>query len=265
MLRDLVATCKPDDETGSGDPRRPLNWRNSSAVRRGNAEKARRFERSWRGSRPARAPARILLCTKPAVAETINEGPTTNRALRAWVQAIAEHTRLARIRWCDGSEEERTTLERDMALSGSFIELDPQTPPRSFLHRSDPTDVARTKHLTFISTPPQEIAGPTNHWMGRELLKAYLNAASFEGRSDLGVWRCGIARHEYQEAYRTEARRRGLLDRLVEVCTEALCILPRAELSSPEAAAILNQDTEVLLACPGAARGVLHRGSALRH
>ncbi|WP_437274496.1 phosphoenolpyruvate carboxykinase (GTP) [Sorangium sp. So ce375] len=96
------------------------------------------------------------------------EAPTTNRALRAWVQAIAEHTRPARIRWCDGSDEERATLERDMALSGSFIELDPKTHPRSFLHRSDPTDVARTEHLTFISTPRQEDAGPTNHWMSRE-------------------------------------------------------------------------------------------------
>jgi phosphoenolpyruvate carboxykinase (GTP) len=96
------------------------------------------------------------------------EAPTTNRALRAWVQAIAEHTRPARIRWCDGSEEERTTLERDMALSGSFIELDPKAHPRSFLHRSDPTDVARTEHLTFISTLRQEDAGPTNHWMSRE-------------------------------------------------------------------------------------------------
>lgn len=81
------------------------------------------------------------------------------------------------------------------------------------------------------------------------LLKAYLHAASFEGRSDLGVWLCGIARHEYLEAYRTDARRRGLLDRLVDVCTEALGILPRAEAPSPEAAAILSQDTEVLLAC----------------
>ncbi|WP_437995241.1 RNA polymerase sigma factor [Sorangium sp. So ce185] len=81
------------------------------------------------------------------------------------------------------------------------------------------------------------------------LLKAYLNAASFEGRADLGVWLCGIARHEYLEAYRTEARRRGLLERLVDVCTDALGILPRADASSPEAAAILSQDTEVLLAC----------------
>lgn len=81
------------------------------------------------------------------------------------------------------------------------------------------------------------------------LLKAYLHAASFEGRSDLGVWLCGIARHEYLEAYRTEARRRGLLDRLVDVCTEALGILPRADVPSPEAAVILSQDTGVLLAC----------------
>ncbi|WP_438013694.1 RNA polymerase sigma factor [Sorangium sp. So ce315] len=81
------------------------------------------------------------------------------------------------------------------------------------------------------------------------LLKAYLNAASFEGRSDLGVWLCGIARNEYVEAYRTEARRRGLLDRLVEACTEVLGVVPRAEVPSPEDVAILGQDTGVLLAC----------------
>ncbi|WP_437284039.1 RNA polymerase sigma factor [Sorangium sp. So ce406] len=81
------------------------------------------------------------------------------------------------------------------------------------------------------------------------LLKAYLNAASFEGRADLGVWLCGIARHEYLEAYRTEARRRGLLDRLIEACTEVLGVVPHAEVQSPEEIAILSQDTGVLLAC----------------
>ncbi|WP_104983013.1 RNA polymerase sigma factor [Sorangium cellulosum] len=81
------------------------------------------------------------------------------------------------------------------------------------------------------------------------LLKAYLHASAFEGRSDLGVWLCGIARNEYLEARRTEARRRGLLDRLVEACTEVLGVARRAEVPSPEATAILNQDTGALLAC----------------
>jgi phosphoenolpyruvate carboxykinase (GTP) len=97
-----------------------------------------------------------------------HERPAANAALRAWVQSVAQHTQPARIQWCDGSDEERTELERQMVAAGSLIALDPVAHPRSFLHRSDPTDVARTEHLTFISTRDREDAGPTNHWMSRE-------------------------------------------------------------------------------------------------
>jgi phosphoenolpyruvate carboxykinase (GTP) len=58
-------------------------------------------------------------------------------------------------------------LEREMVAAGSLLELDPKQHPRSFLHRSDPTDVARTEHLTFISTAREVDAGPTNNWMSR--------------------------------------------------------------------------------------------------
>ncbi|TPW20822.1 MAG: phosphoenolpyruvate carboxykinase (GTP), partial [Elusimicrobia bacterium] len=37
--------------------------------------------------------------------------------------------------------------------------------PGSYYHRTDSRDVARTEHLTFICTPKQEDAGPTNLWM----------------------------------------------------------------------------------------------------
>jgi phosphoenolpyruvate carboxykinase (GTP) len=97
-----------------------------------------------------------------------NRPLSENAALDAWIQSVAEHTRPARVHWCDGSDEERAALERQMVADGSLMELDPRAHPRSFLHRSAPTDVARTEHLTFISTPSPDDVGPTNHWMSRE-------------------------------------------------------------------------------------------------
>ena len=38
-----------------------------------------------------------------------------------------------------------------MVEAGSLIPLNQAVHPGSFLHRSDPSDVARTEHLTFIS------------------------------------------------------------------------------------------------------------------
>lgn len=82
------------------------------------------------------------------------------------------------------------------------------------------------------------------------LIKAYLNAASYEGRSDLVVWLCGIARHEYLEARRTEARRRGIFDRFVGACATALGFgADDEEQVSPEAAAMRTEHADLLLSC----------------
>jgi RNA polymerase sigma-70 factor, ECF subfamily len=82
------------------------------------------------------------------------------------------------------------------------------------------------------------------------LVKAYLNAASFEGRSDLVVWICGIARNEHLETSRTDARRRGIFDRFVDACASALGLGPEAvERQSPEKSAIRSQQSDLLHAC----------------
>jgi phosphoenolpyruvate carboxykinase (GTP) len=98
----------------------------------------------------------------------MNEPSAAPAALRDWVRKIAQHTQPDRVEWCDGSNDERSALEREMVAAGSLIALDPGVHQRSFLHRSHPTDVARTEHLTFISTATPEEAGPTNNWMSRE-------------------------------------------------------------------------------------------------
>jgi phosphoenolpyruvate carboxykinase (GTP) len=86
------------------------------------------------------------------------------RALSEWVAEIAHLTTPDQIVWCDGSEAERDRLTALAVKSGTLIPLSVQKKPGSFLHRSDANDVARTEHLTFVCTPNQRDAGPTNNW-----------------------------------------------------------------------------------------------------
>jgi phosphoenolpyruvate carboxykinase (GTP) len=86
-------------------------------------------------------------------------------ALNRWVEDVARLTQPDRVHWCDGSETEYDDLVESMLVSGDLIELNPRTHPNCYLHRSNPSDVARVEHLTFICTKNQDAAGPNNHWM----------------------------------------------------------------------------------------------------
>ena len=97
---------------------------------------------------------------------------TSNQALKQWVEEVSKLTRPDKIHWCTGSDEENRQLIDGMLDTGVFIELNQETHPGCYLHRSDPTDVARVEHLTFICTPEQDDAGPNNHWMEPNEAKA---------------------------------------------------------------------------------------------
>jgi phosphoenolpyruvate carboxykinase (GTP) len=90
---------------------------------------------------------------------------TSNAELECWVNEVAELTRPDKIYWCNGSEDEYQGLVSAMLADGTLIELNQKTHPGCYLHRSNPTDVARVEHLTFICTPEEADAGPNNHWM----------------------------------------------------------------------------------------------------
>ena len=90
---------------------------------------------------------------------------TTNAALRDWVADVAKLTRPDRIQWCDGSQSERDALIELMLARGDLITLNQETHPHCYLHRSDPSDVARVEHLTYVCTRNREDAGPNNNWM----------------------------------------------------------------------------------------------------
>src|SRR5690606_29305312 len=105
---------------------------------------------------------------------------TSNEALKRWVEDVARLTRPDAIHWCDGSQAEHQGLLAQMLDSGDLIELNQQTHPQCYLHRSSPSDVARVEHLTFVCTSQREDAGPNNHWMAPQEAHSKIDAL-FEG------------------------------------------------------------------------------------
>jgi len=90
---------------------------------------------------------------------------TRLQPLRDWVAEVADLAQPDRIHWCTGNDSEYEALTREMLAKGTLLELDQNHYPGCYLHRSDPSDVARVEHLTFVCTEQAEDAGPNNHWM----------------------------------------------------------------------------------------------------
>ncbi len=111
---------------------------------------------------------------------------TSNEALRTWIEEVAQLTKPETIHWCDGTDEEYDQLIQQMLGSGDLLPLNEDTYPNCYLHRSDPTDVARVEHLTFVCTQQQAAAGPNNNWMAPQAAHAKMDelfAGAMEGRT----------------------------------------------------------------------------------
>jgi phosphoenolpyruvate carboxykinase (GTP) len=89
---------------------------------------------------------------------------TSHTALKAWVDEMTDLCKPANVHWVDGSEKENADLCQLLVDGGTFIKLNPEKRPNSFLCRSNPADVARVEDRTFICSENEEDAGPTNHW-----------------------------------------------------------------------------------------------------
>jgi phosphoenolpyruvate carboxykinase (GTP) len=94
--------------------------------------------------------------------------PAKNAHLIGWVEEMAKLLKPDRIHWCDGSEAEKKSLLEQAVAQKVLIPLDQRRWPGCYFHHSNPNDVARVEHLTFICTPTKEEAGPTNNWMDPE-------------------------------------------------------------------------------------------------
>ena len=95
----------------------------------------------------------------------INGAKTNNKVLFDWINTTVDLCKPDRVHICDGSQVENDKLCNQMVASGTFIRLNEEKRPNSFLCRSDPRDVARMESRTYVCSLNKSDAGPTNNWM----------------------------------------------------------------------------------------------------
>jgi len=112
--------------------------------------------------------------------------PAQNPQVTSWVQEVVALTQPDRVFWCDGSAAEREALYAAAVADGTLIRLNQEKLPGCYYHRSNPNDVARVEQCTYICTPTEEEAGPTNNWAEPKTMRARLRElarGSMRGRT----------------------------------------------------------------------------------
>ena len=111
---------------------------------------------------------------------------TTNKSILDWVAGRVALLSPDKVVWIDGSREQIDALKAEAVSTGEFIKLNEEKLPDCYLHRTDPSDVARVEDRTFICTPTREETGPLNNWMAPDETYALLDGIikdSYKGKT----------------------------------------------------------------------------------
>lgn len=96
---------------------------------------------------------------------------TSHEELANWVKEMVALCQPKNVEWCDGSQEEWTRLCEQLVSKGTFLKLNADKRPNSYLARSKQSDVARVEERTYICTRREDEAGPTNRWAEMKQMK----------------------------------------------------------------------------------------------
>jgi phosphoenolpyruvate carboxykinase (GTP) len=100
---------------------------------------------------------------------------TKNVKVNAWLDEVTKLVQPDAVELITGAEDQLARLRAEAVSTGELLTLNQEKLPGCYLHRSDPTDVARVEGRTYICSRKQEDAGPTNNWMDPQEMYAKLN------------------------------------------------------------------------------------------
>lgn len=93
---------------------------------------------------------------------------TKNESVIKWIEKIKKIVNPKNVVWIDGTQTQLEALRKEACGSGELIKLNEEKLPNCYLRRTNPNDVARAENRTYICTPTEEEAGPTNNWWAPE-------------------------------------------------------------------------------------------------
>ncbi len=94
-----------------------------------------------------------------------------HKKLMSWINEIKSICQPDKILFWHGTQKEYHDLAESTVAKKKAIRINSEKRPRCYLFRTDPSDVARVEHRTFISTTNERDAGPTNNWIPPSVLK----------------------------------------------------------------------------------------------